>query len=121
MQKDCPVKPDNDRKSSTGKDTKTHTANDTALSSLGENTTSSHGLTGGSTSPAKKKLSFKEQREFEELDAEIPALEAEQKALEEKMASSDFEEVRKAGERYKEIEALLEEKYPRWEELAERA
>ena len=127
--KDCPVKPDNDRKSSTGKDTKTHTANDTALSFHGENTTSSsgectassHGLTGGSTSPTKKKLSFKEQREFEELDAEIPALEAEQKALEEKMASSDFEEVRKAGERYKEIEALLEEKYPRWEELAERA
>ena len=37
------------------------------------------------------------------------------------MASSDFEEVRKAGERYKEIEALLEEKYPRWEEIAERA
>ena len=135
--KDCPVKPDNDRKSSTGKDTKTHTDNDTGLSahgenttsssgecaasSHGENTTSSHGLTGGSTSPTKKKLSFKEQREFEELDAEIPALEAEQKALEEKMASSDFEEVRKAGERYKEIEALLEEKYPRWEELAERA
>ncbi|MCR4631118.1 MAG: ABC transporter ATP-binding protein, partial [Treponema sp.] len=99
------------------------------MSSHGENTTSSsgecaassHGLTGGSTSPTKKKLSFKEQREFEELDTEIPALEAEQKALEEKMASSDFEEVRKAGERYKEIEALLEEKYPRWEELAERA
>ena len=102
--KDCPVKPDNDK----------------ALSSSGECAASSHGLTGGSTSPTKKKLSFKEQREFEELDAEIPALEAEQKALEEKMASSDFEEVRKAGERYKEIEALLEEKYPRWEELAER-
>ena len=72
--------------------------------------------------PSKKeKLSFKEQKEFEALDAEIPALEAEQKALEADMASSDFEKVRKAGERYKEIEALLEEKYPRWEELAERA
>ena len=69
----------------------------------------------------KKKLSFKEQKEFEQLNEEIPALEAEQKSLEEKMASSDFDEVRKAGERYKEIEALLEEKYPRWEELAERA
>ena len=69
----------------------------------------------------KKKLSFKEQKEFEQLNEEIPALEAEQKELEPKMASSDFEEVRKAGERYKEIEALLEEKYPRWEELAERA
>ena len=77
-----------------------------------------------SPSPAtnqKKKLSFKEQKEFEQLNEEIPALEAEQKELEPKMASSDFEEVRKASERYKEIEALLEEKYPRWEELAERA
>ena len=77
----------------------------------------------GETSPSsqKKKLSFKEQKEFEQLNEEIPALEAEQKSLEAKMASSDFEEVRAAGERYKEIEALLEEKYPRWEELAERA
>ncbi|MCR4948053.1 MAG: ABC-F family ATP-binding cassette domain-containing protein [Treponema sp.] len=82
------------------------------------------GCSEGDTSPApaqKKKLSFKEQKEFEQLNEEIPALEAEQKALEPKMASSDFEEVRAAGERYKEIEALLEEKYPRWEELAERA
>ena len=82
------------------------------------------GCSEGETSPApsqKKKLSFKEQKEFEQLNEEIPALEAEQKALEPKMASSDFEEVRAAGERYKEIEALLEEKYPRWEELAERA
>ena len=73
------------------------------------------------TDSTKKKLSFKEQKEFEQLNEEIPALEAEQKELETKMASSDFEEVRAAGERYKEIEALLEEKYPRWEELAERA
>ena len=77
----------------------------------------------GDTSPSsqKKKLSFKEQKEFEQLNEEIPALEAEQKALEEKMSSSNFDEVRAAGDRYKEIEALLEEKYPRWEELAERA
>ena len=71
--------------------------------------------------PKKAKLSFKEQKEFETLDAEIPALEAEQKELEPKMASSDFAVVQKASERYKEIEKLLEEKYPRWEELAERA
>ena len=69
----------------------------------------------------KKKLSFKELKEFEQLNEEIPALEAEQKALEEKMASSNFDEVRAAGDRYKEIDALLAEKYPRWEELAERA
>ena len=72
-------------------------------------------------SSQKKKLSFKEQKEFEQLNEEIPALEAEQKALEEKMSSSDFEEVRKAGDRYKEIDELLAQKYPRWEELAERA
>ena len=70
------------------------------------------------TPPAKKKLSFKEQKEFEQLDAEIPQLEAEQKELEEKMASSDFEVARAAGDRYKEIAAQLEEKYARWEELA---
>ena len=69
----------------------------------------------------KKKLSFKEQKEFEQLNEEIPALEAEQKALEEKMSSSSFDEVRAAGDRYKEIDSLLAEKYPRWEELAERA
>ncbi len=75
------------------------------------------------TPPAapKKKLSFKEQREFEQLDAEIPALEAEQKALEEKMSSSDFETARTAGEKYKELSARLEEKYARWSELAELA
>ena len=72
-------------------------------------------------SEQKKKLSYKEKKEFEQLNEEIPALEAEQKSLEEKMSSSNYDEVRAAGERYKEIEALLEEKYPRWEELAERA
>ncbi len=78
----------------------------------------------GETSPSsasKKKLSFKEQKEFEQLDAEIPALEAEQKSLEADMASTDFAVVKKAGDRYNEIARLLEEKYPRWEELAERA
>lgn len=73
------------------------------------------------TPQAPKKLSFNERREFEALDAEIPALEAEQKSLEEKMSSSNFEEAQKAGTRYNEIAKLLEEKYPRWEELAERA
>ena len=79
--------------------------------------------TTSSTEPPvqKKKLSFKEQKEFEQLNEEIPALEAEQKELEAKMSSNDFEEVRRAGDRYKEIDALLAEKYPRWEELAERA
>jgi len=68
----------------------------------------------------KQKLSFKEQREFEELDAEIPTLESEQQSLEEKMSSSNFFEAQKAGKRYNELSKLLEEKYSRWEKLAER-
>ena len=74
-----------------------------------------------STDDKKKKLSFKEQKEFEELDKEIPLLEDEMSGLEEKMSSSDFNEVQAATKRYNEIQALLDEKYPRWEELAERA
>ena len=67
-----------------------------------------------------KKLSYKEQREFEQLDKEIPELEVEQKALEEQMSSTDYEVSKKAGDRYNQIAAILEEKYARWEELAER-
>ncbi|MCR5285415.1 MAG: ABC-F family ATP-binding cassette domain-containing protein [Treponema sp.] len=68
----------------------------------------------------KQKLSFKEQKEFEELDREIPLLEKEEKELEPLMSSPDFSVVSKASQRYNEIVKLLEQKYPRWEELAER-
>ena len=68
----------------------------------------------------KQKLSFKEQKEFEELDREIPLLEKEEKELEPLMSSPDFSVVSKASQRYNEILKLLEQKYPRWEELAER-
>ena len=37
------------------------------------------------------------------------------------MASTNYEETRAAGDRYSQIEKILEEKYTRWEELAERA
>lgn len=65
-----------------------------------------------------KKLSWKEQKEFESLDSEIPELEKKQKELEALMSSSDFEVISKATEEYKKISASLEEKYARWEELA---
>ncbi len=66
----------------------------------------------------KKKLTYKEQMEFEALDKEIPELEKEQKELEPLMSDSDFTVVKKAGDRYNEITKLLEEKYERWEELS---
>lgn len=67
----------------------------------------------------KKKLSFKEQKEFEQLDKEILELEKEQKKQENLMNSSDFSILSKASSDYAKISKLLEEKYARWEELAE--
>lgn len=67
----------------------------------------------------KKKRSFKEQKEFEQLEAEILALEEKKSVLETQMASSDFAVVRKAGEEYAAVENRLAAAYVRWEELAE--
>ena len=69
----------------------------------------------------KKKLSFKEQKEFEELDSEIPVLEDEKTQLESQMSTTDFSELTRITNRYNEVTKLLEQKYERWEELAERA
>ena len=69
----------------------------------------------------KQKLTFNEKKEFDLLNEEIPKLEEEQKSLEEKMSSSDFAQIQKATERYQEISKLLDEKYERWEILAEKS
>jgi len=75
--------------------------------------------------PAQKgaKLSFKEQKEFEDLEKEMAKLEAEKEVLIEKLngGSEDFQLLANWA---KEIEALkntLEEKELRWLELSERA
>ncbi|MCR5435558.1 MAG: ABC-F family ATP-binding cassette domain-containing protein [Treponema sp.] len=91
---------------------------DKNISSSAPDSSSSATVSATTTPPARKKLSYKEQREFEALDKEIPELEKEQKELEPLMSSPDFETSRKAGERYTELTKLLEEKYARWEELA---
>ncbi len=65
-----------------------------------------------------RKLSFKEQKEFEALEIEIAQLEDKQKELEEQMNSSDYSIVQKAGEEYKKVSEKLEADYARWEELA---
>lgn len=66
-----------------------------------------------------KKLSFKEQKEFEQLENEIPILEEEQKSLEIKMSSQNFDDIKNTTIRYNEISKILEEKYSRWDELAQ--
>ena len=67
----------------------------------------------------KKKLSFKEQREFEELEAKIADTEARLKKLESDMASSDYTTAQKAGEEYAAASSELEKAYERWEVLSE--
>ena len=92
-----------------------------AAAAQSQKKTENYQQTEGSVTQKKQKLSYKEQKEFEQLDCEIPLLEAEQKELEPLLSSSDFSVLQKATQRYNEITVLLEEKYPRWEELAERA
>ena len=72
---------------------------------------------------SKKKLSYKEKAEYEELSHEIEALEREKQDLEELMNSgeNDYEKLRKASDRIALIIELIDEKSMRWLELDERA
>ena len=71
--------------------------------------------------PVKKKLSFKEQREFETLEKELPQLEKERANLSEQMSQPDlpFEKLQQISERINEINALIDEKEMRWLALSE--
>jgi ABC transport system ATP-binding/permease protein len=75
--------------------------------------------------PTRAKLSYKEQRELDALPARIEVLEAEQKALEERLASSDLytkerQLVPALQARHQSIEAELLQALERWELLASR-
>lgn len=70
-------------------------------------------------SEKKRKLSYKEQKEFEELEKNIAILEDKKKELERAMTDTDYAKVQKAGQEYNEIDAQLKTAYNRWEELAE--
>ena len=69
----------------------------------------------------KKKLTYKEQKEFEQLEKDLEALAAEKADLEEKLNSGvlPYEELQKASERIGEIMELTDEKELRWLELSE--
>jgi len=71
---------------------------------------------------AGKKLSFKEKRELEQLDMDIPKLEAEKSRLEQEMSTGvmEYEALQQAAERIQRINSELEEKELRWLELSER-
>lgn len=69
------------------------------------------------------KLSFKEQKEFEELEKEMATLESEKEALIEKLngGSEDFQLLADWAKAIEAIKNTLEEKELRWLELSERA
>jgi ATP-binding cassette subfamily F protein uup len=69
----------------------------------------------------KRKLSFNEKREFEQIEMDMPKLEDEKKSLENKMSEPNlsFDDLQTASNRIGEIIALLEEKELRWLELSE--
>ncbi len=68
-----------------------------------------------------RKLSFKERREFETLETELPRLEAEKANLEEKMSSGTLspDELQKAGSRMTALIDEIDTKEMRWLELSE--
>ena len=68
----------------------------------------------------KTKRSFKEEREFQQLTADIAALEAEKEQIHQEMAGiSDYQKLQELGQRLQEIKELLDEKEMRWLELDE--
>ncbi|MCY6489253.1 ABC-F family ATP-binding cassette domain-containing protein [Leptolyngbya sp. GGD] len=69
-----------------------------------------------------RKLSFKEKRELEALEAQIPQMEEEKSTIEQKLyhnPPSGFSEVQKLSERLAELEEQIETSTIRWMELSE--
>jgi ATP-binding cassette subfamily F protein uup len=74
------------------------------------------------TQRARRKPSYKEQRELEQLPARIEALETEQRRLQAEVASADFykrsaTDIHEALARLEELETLLLAAYSRWDAL----
>ncbi|MCR4854350.1 MAG: ABC-F family ATP-binding cassette domain-containing protein [Prevotella sp.] len=69
----------------------------------------------------RRRMSYKEKREFEQLEKEIAALEAEQKMLEEQLCSGTLgvDELTEKSKRLPQLKDELDEKSMRWLELSE--
>ena len=89
----------------------------TSTKSDSDNSLASH------TSPltTKRRMSFKEKREFEQLEKEIAALEAEKKQIEDALSSGiiSVDEITAMSKRLPLLNDELDEKSMRWLELSE--
>jgi len=93
-----------------------------AATSLAPSTPTPHGATPAAASPTQK-LSYKEKREYEQLEAQIPALEAEKAALEQQLydnAAVDYDEMKTLSEKLATLSQTIDTATERWMELAER-
>ncbi|MBN2766925.1 MAG: ABC-F family ATP-binding cassette domain-containing protein [Paludibacteraceae bacterium] len=79
------------------------------------------GAGGTNAKPEKRKLSYKEQKELEALDAEIPALEQEKADIEASLASGQLtaDEIMADSQRHAQLLELIDEKSMRWLELSD--
>jgi ATP-binding cassette subfamily F protein uup len=82
-------------------------------------------VTASAAAAAPRKLSFKEQRELQEMPSRIEALEAEQRTIGERLASAELytrepQRVAELQARYAQIEDELMRSLERWEALAAR-
>ncbi|PSN18861.1 multidrug ABC transporter ATP-binding protein [filamentous cyanobacterium CCP5] len=71
-----------------------------------------------------KKLSFNEKREYEQLETQIPEMEAEKENIDNRLYGDppeDYGEVQQLSERLAELTAAIDSSTERWLELAERA
>jgi ATP-binding cassette subfamily F protein uup len=90
--------------------------------SAGEGSPASQRPSAARAGEAARKLSYKENRELDELPSRIEALEVEQRALTEAMSSPDYhrrgaDRMRQDAARAQEIERDLEAAFERWAEL----
>ena len=71
--------------------------------------------------PLRKKLTYKEQKELEALDKEIPALELEKADIEARLSSGalNSEQIIADSQRHTQLMELIDEKTMRWLELSE--
>lgn len=75
-----------------------------------------------STRERPARLTFKERKEFEQLEAELEALNAEKAALDALFNSGEtIADIAEKSQRYTELTALIDEKEMRWLELSEKA
>jgi ATP-binding cassette subfamily F protein uup len=98
------------------------TADSNKAAATGSNNSSNdNSANGNSVSPVKRKMTYKEKREFEMLEKDIVALSSEKASIEEELSSgmASVERITLLSKRLPQLNDELDEKEMRWLELSE--